>query len=520
MKIKLLLFVLLCSTIVKAQKTSNFATMKWGPELEGSRKGSIQDLLGYDDNSFYLAAYLKSDLLIEKLDKSLGNLQTYTFEEKDDETKEKFEPYSRMYFADRLYFLKTNLDKKTKTTTLYAEEINTKTMSVKGKKKKLSDITYEKRRDKGGWSTVTSPSENYLMVIEGIPTEKEENEQFNVVMLDSSLNQVWRKNLELPYLNTLFYRQEFMVDDDGNFYVLGKLYRDKVKNRVRGEANFMYHLISYSDNGNSRIDYEIKLAENFITDITIDKNDNEDIVCAGFYSKKGMTSIDGSFFLTLDPISKSIKASNLKEFDIEFMTEYMTEGQEKRAKKREEKGKENELYEYDLRALVKRSDGGVILVGEQFLIRIETYRCGNSTCTRTRYYYNDIIVVNIDPTGKIDWAKKIPKRQMSVNDGGFYSSYALAVTESKIAFIYNDHRDNLESEKSKRIKNFNLGDRNGVVTIATVDDNGVVTRDILFDNTETEVIIRPKVCDQIDDSHMLLFGERRKMEQFGIVTFN
>ena len=100
--------------MVRAQKTSSFATMKWGPELEGSRKGSIQDLLGYDDNSFYLAAYLKSDLLIEKLDKSLGNPQTYTFEEKDAETKEKYEPFSRMYFADRLYFLKTNLEKKLK----------------------------------------------------------------------------------------------------------------------------------------------------------------------------------------------------------------------------------------------------------------------------------------------------------------------------------------------------------------------------------------------------------------------
>ena len=519
MKIKILLLIVFCSTFVLAQKKSNFATMKWGPELEGSRRGSITDLLGYDDGAFYLSAYIKSDQLIEKLDKNLGNPQTYTFEEKDAETKEKFEPFSRIYFANRLYFLKTNLDKKTKTTTLYAEEINTKSMSVKGKMKKLSDITYEKRRDKGGWSIETSPSENYLMVIETIPTEKEENEQFNVVMLDSALNQVWRKNLELPYVNTLFFRQKFLVDDDGNFYVMGKLYKDKVKDRVRGQVNYMYHIISFADKGNSKIDYEVKLADNYITDITITKNDNNDILCAGFYSKKGQASIDGSFFLTLDPATKSVKASNLKEFDIEFMTEYMTEGQEKRAKRREEKGKDDELYEYDLRSLVKRSDGGVMLVGEQFVIRIETYRCGNSMCTRTRYYYNDIIVVNIDPAGKIEWAKKIPKRQMSVNDGGYYSSYAMAVTENKIAFIYNDHKDNLESEKSKRIKNFNLGDRNGVVTIATVDDNGVVTRDVLFDNTETEVIIRPKVCDQIDDTHMLLFGERKKMEQFGIVTF-
>ena len=70
------------------------------------------------------------------------------------------------------------------------------------------------------------------------------------------------------------------------------------------------------------------------------------------------------------------------------------------------------------------------------------------------------------------------------------------------------------------MKNFNLSDRNGVVVLATMDDSGKLTREILLDNTETEVIIRPKVCEQFDDDHMLLFGERKKMEQFAIITFN
>ncbi|HQW21946.1 MAG TPA: hypothetical protein PLI47_01510 [Bacteroidia bacterium] len=521
MKLKLLVvLVAICSTAVEAQHKSKFASVKWGPELEGSKKGSITDFLGYDDNAFYLSAYEKSDAMIEKIDKNLSNPLTITFEEKDKATKEKYELHSRGYFANKLYMFKTNVDKDTKTTTLYAEEVNSKNMTSKGKLKKLSEITYEKRRDKGGFSIVYSPSETYMMVIESIPTDKEENEQFNVAILDSSLNLIWRKNLELPYLNTLFFRQKFIVGDDGNFYVLGKLYKDKVKTRVKGMVNYMYHVIAYGDNGDSKIDYEIKLGDNYITDITFSRNSNGDIISAGFYSKKGLSSVDGSFFLTLDPITKAVKASNMKEFDMEFMTEYMSEKDEKKAKKREEKGKDDELYQYDLRTLVKREDGGVMLIGEQFFINYIQYRCGNSYCTRTDYYYNDIIVVNIDPTGKIEWAKKIPKRQISTNDGGFYSSFAMAVNRDRLSFIYNDHKDNMDMEKTKRLKNFNLSDRNGVVVLATMDDSGKLTREILLDNTETEVIIRPKVCEQFDDDHMLLFGERKKMEQFAIITFN
>ncbi len=54
MKLKLLVvLVAICSTAVEAQHKSKFASVKWGPELEGSKKGSITDFLGYDDNAFY-----------------------------------------------------------------------------------------------------------------------------------------------------------------------------------------------------------------------------------------------------------------------------------------------------------------------------------------------------------------------------------------------------------------------------------------------------------------------------------
>lgn len=515
MKKILVAALLLISNFSFSQK----ASVKWGPELEGSRRGSISDYLGEDETGYYLTAYLKSDLLVEKLDRNLGNPNVYTFEEKDKETKEKYELEARRYFAEKIWIFKSAIDKKTKTKTLYAQEVNKKTMAETGPLLTITEFQYEKRRDKGFFQMVASPSDNHMMVIEGIPVEKEENEQFNVVMLDANMKPVWKKKIELPYQNTLFIRQEMKCDDQGNFYVLGKLYKDKLKTTVKGEVNFVYHLLAFNDNGNSKIDYEVQLKGNYITDITMSKNDKGEIVCAGFYSKRGVNSIDGAFYLNLDPTTKAVNVSNMKEFDLAFMTQYMTESQAKRAAKKEEKGKDLELAQYDLRNLIKRSDGGAILVGEQYYSITTTYRCGNSYCTTTTYYYNDIIVVNISPEGKIEWASKIPKIQVSANDGGFYSSFALAVTKDKLHFIYNDHKDNLEAEKTRKLKNFQVSDRNGIVVDATVDNNGKVSRQELLENTETEVIIRPKVCEQIDDEHLLIFGERRKTDQFGMVTF-
>ena len=65
-----------------------------------------------------------------------------------------------------------------------------------------------------------------------------------------------------------------------------------------------------------------------------------------------------------------------------------------------------------------------------------------------------------------------------------------------------------------------MGDRNGIVTIARINNQGKLTRETLFDNKEVEVVIQPRVCEQVDDNNLMIFGQKRKYDQFGIVSFN
>ena len=244
---------------------------------------------------------------------------------------------------------------------------------------------------------------------------------------------------------------------------------------------------------------------------------NNNLVCAGFYSALGTYSIRGTYFLTVDIASKQIKTKSFKEFDIDFITQNMTERQAKKAKRREEKGDDQELYEYDLDKLLIGKDGSAMLIGEQYYMKVVTNYNGRTTTYTYHYYYNDIITVKIDPSGQIQWAQKVAKHQHTVNDDGFFSSYALAVVSGKICFIFNDNPDNLDYDGVGKIKNTNT--RKSVVVIVSLDKDGKQTKQPIFNTVDVEVIVRPKVCEQISNRDVILFGQKGRTQQFAQMTF-
>jgi hypothetical protein len=262
----------------------------------------------------------------------------------------------------------------------------------------------------------------------------------------------------------------------------------------------------------------VEIKGKFITDMQIAILPNQNLVCAGFYSNEGTTSIKGSYFLTLDGETKTVKHQSFKDFGADFLTENLTERKAERTKAKIENGKNVELYQFDLDNLTLRDDGGAVLIGEQFYIRRVTYTNGRTTTTRTIYYYNNIIVVNINPQGDIVWAHQIKKSQQTVDDGGFYSSYTMAVVKDKLYFIFNDNTRNLTA-KNGRLYAMNTASKEALVVLVEMDSEGRQTKMPLFLSSDAEVIIRPKVCEQIADNQLVVFGQRRRNHRFARITF-
>ena len=126
-------------------------------------------------------------------------------------------------------------------------------------------------------------------------------------------------------------------------------------------------------------------------------------------------------------------------------------------------------------------------------------------------------MVNISAEGEILWTEKIPKRQVSSNDGGFYSSYLLGIIEDKLYFVFNDNPKNLFYKGEGKVYKFTRNE--SLVVVVELNSDGKQSREALFSTREANVIIRPKVCEQINSNEIILFGQKKKKQRFAIVSF-
>ena len=521
------LFILLTLISMSALAQPSQLNVKWGKEFTAPRNSTVADIIGYDPSGFYVlkansgGLFSSSALLLDRFDNNLNPAKSIELELTEEGKKAYLEDI--VHLSGKLLMFTSFPNQRTKQNTLFVQPVNKQTLIPDNtKKKKLAEINYEgnSRRNSGSFSFRMSQDSSKVLIFYSLPYDYRDPEKFGFLVMDKDLNVTWQKDITLPYRDDLFDVESVKVDNYGNVYILGLLFKDVRRAKRKGEANYQYKVLAYTDNGANETEYAVSLPNKFLTDMQIGIRSNKDIVCAGFYSDNGTLSIRGTFFLTVDAKTKEIKTENYKEFDIGFITQNMTERQAEKAKRREERGQEQELFEYDLDKLIVRSDGGALLIGEQYFVKTVTYTSyingRPSTRTVTYYYYNDIIVVNINPNGDIAWTVKVPKRQSSVNDGGFYSSYAMATNKDKIYFVFNDNPDNLDYSGVGRVSE--TPTRNQVVTVVSVNTKGEMKRQLLGAGAG-EVIIRPKVCEQISYSQMLLFGQRRKTQQFGRIEF-
>ena len=142
---------------------------------------------------------------------------------------------------------------------------------------------------------------------------------------------------------------------------------------------------------------------------------------------------------------------------------------------------------------------------------------GNTSTTYT-YHYEDIVVVNIDPEGNIEWSQKVSKNQISKNDAGRYSGYALKVMGDKLFFIFNDNPKNLYYESGEPAV-FRGNVKKAVLMLVEVDRAGNVERELLLSEDESDLYCRPKAMEVISENEMIMYTRRRKKNQLARIVF-
>ncbi|MFK7905670.1 MAG: hypothetical protein AB8B69_11120 [Chitinophagales bacterium] len=529
MKKNLVLFLSVCFlsfNAIFAQNIAEDVKVTWGNQHKERSGSYITEVVGIDAEQVYVLRYQRpaSGLAI------FQNNPVFLIEAYDKEGNFKFNrgipnEYDKMrmdfefviHFNNRLLLFTSNYDRPNKTNVLYMHEIDKRTLAPKGSPKKVAYAKGRSRMNAGGFDYKLSFNRKQLVIVDLAAYKGNEQDEFGAQVFDKDMNLLWRKDMKLPYKDMLFDIEGYEVDNKGNFYLMGIVYEGRAVKRRGGKPNYQYSIWAYIDEGNNTKEYKMGLSESFITDMTFKVSNNGEIVCAGFYSPNKTYQISGTFYQTIDPQTASVELQTTKAFDKGFLAEFMSD-------KKAKKGRRG-LNRFDLDNMVLRGDGGAILMAEQFYVDERITRSspgmnrsfGNNTRVDYYYYYNDIIVVNIAPSGEIEWATKVPKSQVTQNDGGHFSSYSYMLKGRNIHLIYNDNPKNLFPDVSKT---FSFNGKKSVVTLATLSSEGHLKRSLLFSNRDERIITRPKACEQMSLEQMVIFGEWGRRAKGGVLTFD
>lgn len=523
-------------TNLSAQSKTDKAKVTEGPEVE-SKRSSVQDICGYDESGYYTVRLEKSTYYLEHINKQMVvDKSAKIVAQKQGQLKMEYNYCSMM--EGNLYMYSTTKDTKTSTARLYVQSVSTSTLLPDNNPKEIASSAYVTKRFMmssytigGSFSSAISPDESHLLIYSA-EMSKDNNgdlqtdKTFHLTVLNSKMGQEWEKEIRLPYAPDIFTMEQIKLDDKGNVYIIGIEYQEKSEARIsrrEGKPSYTYHLFRYADKGSDVMEMALDLKGKFITDVQIDGAPNGDIIASGFYSETGTFSVKGAFYMSIDSKTREVKIKQLSEFPTDFITQYYSEREKKKEKKKEAKGDEAELYQFRLDNLLIREDGGVTLIAEQFFIEERTYITTDSqgrTTTRTVYYYNynDILVLSFDKTGMVEWKTKIPKRQVTTNDGGYYSSYNFSVIGDKIYFIFNDNPKNLFLPKDQKPYPFS-GSKELAVVLVEVDASGKSTKELLMTTEKGDLIVRPKMCKQTGAKEVLICSQKTKVYQFSKVVF-
>jgi hypothetical protein len=550
-----MLFLASYVTKSQAQNTSSIrsdAKVSWAKPLEEPSNTDIQKIIATEAYGIY-ALRLKQGGTLSNPNNIKAIVEYYDASMKLVRQKElslDFKGKNRSFkdvvmLQGKLWLLSYFYNEKHEKTYLFAQRIDNQTLTLDKELVKISEQDDTNRERQDVFSHAISRDSSKIVIFTQQTGDKKQ-EEFTLAVFDSDFNDVWSKKAKLPYNRKSFDVEETQVDKNGNVYLLGVIYTEG-SNRIarRGKANFQYDLIAYMRDSTLDVqEYKINLKDKFVTDLTFRVADDADLVFSGFYSEKGVSSMKGTCFFKINPRTKDMTSVSTREFDFDFLTENLSQRNKEKAKAASmsnDKSKEVELPAFNLDKLILRSDGGALLVAEQYFIEEQyqnnrynsygfgggfydpfydpwSYRGNGFNRQRDFYYnYNDIIVVNIRPDGEIAWAARIPKSQMSRNDGGIYSSYAMSTVADKLYFIYNEDPRNLDPNRKKTYSE--SPDKSSVVVLAEVNKEGLVKRAPLFQNKEEGIITRPKICRQIGRKEMAIYGESGRAYRFGTLTF-
>lgn len=520
-----IIFLVLSIKTVFAQ--SDACTVQWGPEMDVGRYESVSGWIGEDEHHYYLTSEKESALnnsgtYIKKIDHKLSLVASGFIKQDYKESGAQFHTEKILFFDGNLFLFSSFVDKKKKEYILFWKSIDSTTLLPTGSFNRMFATAYNKPGRINRYRFVLSPDNKKMLVSITLPgNEKAERDNQFVSVYNGSMELQWKKlitndhpNINLGYV--------YRIDDKGNVYNKARNYTEKNGWNSKEVVSYSYTIIAFIENGEKQISFLIDVPQKFIKDISykIDLTGSKIIVC-GFYSNDlNKYGYDGCFYQQLDINSNTVLVSSFKAFDLNMLTEGMSEKEIEHAKRRDNSRKDQYFANYNLNNIIVRADGSVVLISEcSYTLSISAEDGRGGYGAYATYHYDNLLLVNISASGNIEWVTAIPKTSHE-QIAHQYASYVAMVKGDKVYLLFNDNiKNNSRNIVTEGVLDAQYHGEYAALTLATVNADGIVKREMLAKTVNSSVVPRPYVSKQISDDELFLIGEYEQVDQFAIIKF-
>jgi hypothetical protein len=351
------------------------------------------------------------------------------------------------------------------------------------------------------YSTVNSEDKSKIMVYK--IQKKNDKFSFTTLLLNDSLQLLHKSRIETPYEehNDIF--SDFFVDNAGNF-----IFTKGTKANSRDYLQKLT-LITKGPEEDIFISHDLNLSGNYLDEIKlkVDNINKQYLVNSLFYTKKN-GNVEGLFTAVWDKANDKLVSQNFAKLNDSIRLQAKSEG-----------GARYAFNDYFIRDVILKKDGGFILTAENhstqskgnpwnrydylygypsfspfdsyYLYSPSSYwypgRIRNSyyDSRGQRYYYENIVVLDMDNTGRLIWSNVVHKSQFD-DDNDNYLSYNIMLTGGEIHFLFNE-----------------LERRTQLINDQTISPDGILTRNPPLRSLDRGYEFMPRYATQVS-SHQVI----------------
>ncbi len=395
-----------------------------------------------------------------------------------------------------------------------------------GEEVHLAEYPLAGRGSKGHFTTRLSPNEKFLAVIWQIPGKKKDSHVYGFKVYNEELEMVNEGEYKLPFPAEQSIIHEHFVSDKGSYFLCLSEYAKK-PGMFSNERSIEKKLHIYHLNDAIGIqDYELELEGKWIESMAMHAYSDSLFTLTGIYGDNDENGVSGIFYKTVNLQTEEVVQEGQQAFEEDFITQDWPERTLERSERRQRmyKGKP-QLYNYVMRDVIFPEDGGMICTLEQYFVQMRSSPDIQSSegSSVYYYYYNDIISYRTDSSGGVLWIEKIPKYQVSMNDGGPYSGFESFVQNGSMYFVFNDDIRNYDEGgtfmDSIRLHTASYGRRRNAVALVQLDlGDGEIQRKTFFDPQEHKTLVVPKLFTvNRNYPELIIYSVSGSKEKIGIL---